>query len=232
MATPPTTNEAFMREVDDELRRDQALGVWKRWGRWIVVAIIAALALFAGYLWWSANREAKAGVDGEQLSAVLDDLAAGKGDTIKPKLDELALSRSQGVSTAARITRADIALEKGDLKTAAAEFGKIAADTKLDKPYRDLALVRQTAIEFDTLTPDAVIARLKPLAVPGNAWFGSAGEMVGVAYMKKGQRDLAGATFTAIAKDETVPETVRSRIVQLAGILGVDALPANGKGNN
>jgi hypothetical protein len=93
-------------------------------------------------------------------------------------------------------------------------------------------LVRQTAIEFDTMTPDAVIARLKPLATPGSAWFGSAGEMVGISHMKQGKKDLAGATFAAIAKDETVPESIRSRIVQLAGVLGVDALPANIKGTN
>ncbi len=228
MAVPPTTNEEFIREVDDELRREQALTIWKRYGRWIIALVVGGLALFAGYLWWQNDRETKLGVEGEQLSTALDELSAGKSDMVKPQLDALAASKSDGVAVAAKLANAALLLNKGDNKGAAAAFGSIAADTNLDQPYRDLALVRQTAAEFDSMTPDAVIARLKPLAAKGNPWFGSAGEMVGISYMRKGQNDLAGAMFGAVAKDETVPETIRSRVVQLAGILGVDAAPAKG----
>ncbi len=228
MAVPPTTNEEFIREVDDELRREQALTIWKRYGRWIIGLIIGGLALFAGYLWWQNDRETKLGIEGERLSMAMDELSAGKTDAVKPQLDTLATSKSVGVAVAAKLTNAALLLNKGDNKGAAAAFGAIAVDTRLDQPYRDLALVRQTAAEFDMMTPDAVIARLKPLAIKGNPWFGSAGEMVGISYMRKGQNDLAAAMFGAVAKDETVPETIRSRVVQLAGILGVDAAPAEG----
>jgi hypothetical protein len=228
LAVSPNTNEEFLREVDDELRREQALTIWKRYGRWIIGAVVGALALFAGYLWWQNDREAKRGVEGEQLSTALDDQSAGRGDAITPQLATLAGSKAPGISAAARLTQANMLLDKGDVKGAAAAFGTIAADTGLDQPYRDLALIRQTAAEFDTMKPEDVIARLKPLAAQGNPWFGSAGEMVGVSYMKLGKNDLAGAMFGAIAKDEAVPETIRSRVVQLAGILGVDATPAKG----
>ena len=228
MAVSPTTNEEFLREVDDELRREQALTIWKRYGRWIIGAVVGALALFAGYLWWQNDRETKLGVEGEQLSTALDDLSAGRGEAVKPTLDTLAGSKAAGISAGARLTQANLLLDKGDVKGAAAAFGAIAADTSLDQPYRDLALIRQTTAEFDTMKPEDVIARLKPLAAQGNPWFGSAGEMVGISYMKLGKNDLAGAMFGAIAKDEAVPETIRSRVVQLAGILGVDATPVKG----
>ena len=228
MALPPTTNENFIREVDDELRRDQALSIWKRFGRWIIVAVLGGLALFAGYLWWQNDRETKRGIESEQLSTALGDLSDGKTDAVKPQLATLAASSIPGVAVAAKLTQADMALDKGDTKAAAAGYAAIAADTKLDQPYRDLALVRQTAADFDAMKPEAVIARLKPLAAQGNPWFGSAGEMVGISYMKMGKNDLAGALFAAIAKDESVPETIRSRVVQLAGTLGVDATSAKG----
>jgi hypothetical protein len=228
LAVPPTTNEEFIREVDDELRREQALTIWKRYGRWMIALVVGGLALFGAYLWWQNDRDTKLGVEGEQLSMAIDELSTGKTDAVKPQLDMLAKSQSEGVAVAAKLTNAALLLNKGDNKGAAAAFGAIAADTGLDQPYRDLALVRQTAAEFDTMTPDAVIARLKPLAIKGNPWFGSAGEMVGISYMRKGQNDLAGAMFGAVAKDETVPESIRSRVVQLAGILGVDAAPAKG----
>ena len=228
MATTPPT-EAFLREVDEELRREQALTIWKRYGRWIIAAVIGALAAFAAYLWWSNDRETKAGVEGEQLSAVIDDLSGGKTDGLDPKLDTLAGSSHPGVSVAARMTHADLLLIKNDAKGAAAAFGKIVADTGLAQPYRDAALVRQTAAEYDTLAPDTVVARLKPLAIPGNSWFGTAGEMVGIAYLRQGNLTLARAMFAAMLKDKAVPETIRSRVVQLASSIGVEAtaLPGN-----
>ena len=91
--------------------------------------------------------------------------------------------------------------------------------------FRDQALVRQTAAEFDTLKPQVVVERLRPLAVAGNPWFGSAGELTAVAYMRMNKSDLAGPLFAKIAADEGVPDTIRQRAVQMAGAVGVDAVP-------
>ena len=74
-----------------------------------------------------------------------------------------------------------------------------------------------------------MISRLEPLAKAGNPWFGSAGEMTALAYLKQGKKAEAGRMFAAVAADKQVPRTIRSRAVQIAGTLGVDAsasLPA------
>jgi hypothetical protein len=102
-------------------------------------------------------------------------------------------------------------------------FAAIAADETAPQAYRDLAAIREVSLRFDAMTPQQVIDRLKPLAVPGNAWFGSAGELVGMAYLKQGKPELAGPLFAAIGKDEAMPNTLRSRMRQIAGQLGYDA---------
>ena len=53
---------------------------------------------------------------------------------------------------------------------------------------------------------------------------GSAGELVAMAHLEAGNRAEAGAMFAAIAKDEDLPETLRSRARQMAGLMGVDAV--------
>ena len=77
---------------------------------------------------------------------------------------------------------------------------------------------------FDALKPQQVVDRLKPLAVEGAPWFGSAGELVAIAYMKMRKPELAGPMFAAMAKDENVPQSIRSRARQMAGLLGIDAV--------
>ena len=83
--------------------------------------------------------------------------------------------------------------------------------------------MRGTSLDFDTLKPDEVIARLQPLAVAGEPFFGSAGEMVAMALLAKGQKPAAAQLFAKIAADDGVPDSLRARAVQVAGTLGVDA---------
>ena len=227
MAITPNTNEAFLREVDEELRRDQLKTFWERWGRWLIAGVVAALAMFAAYLYWQHRREAAAGAEGEQLQSAFDALAAENAAAAEKPLGALADSSRSGYRSLARFTQADILLQKHDAKGAAARFAAVANDGGAGKPLRDLALIRQTAAEYDGLKPQVVVERLRPLAVAGNPWLGSAGEMVAIAYIRMNRRDLAGRIFGQMAQDEGVPETIRQRAIQMAGVLGVDAVPQN-----
>jgi hypothetical protein len=224
LALTPQNEEAFLREVDEELRRDQIGQLWRRYGRLGIALLVLALALLAAFLWWQADKEKKAGKDGELLTQVLTEIGQGKEAGVKARLEALAASPREGYRAAARLTEAALAGEKHDVKAAVAQYGLVADDGGLPGPFRDLALVRKTALEFDTLPPAEVVARLKPLAVAGNPWFGSAGEMVAVAYIKMGKPELAGPLFAAIAKDEQVPETIRGRATRISGALGADAV--------
>lgn len=151
MALPPQTNEAFLREVDEQVRIDTATRFWKRWGRVVVVAVIAALISFAGYLWWNNNKQVAAGVEGEAMSLALDDLSAGKVAKAEGELAKLATSSTPGYKASAKLALAASKLGKGDVKGAAADYAAVAADTSLAQPYRDLALVRQVAASYDTM---------------------------------------------------------------------------------
>lgn len=224
MASLPPNQDVFLREVDEELRKDQLQSLWQRWGRWALGAIVLVLAAWAGWIWWDSRKTEAAGVEGEKLSQAIDELQEGSGAAAEAKLKTLAGSQTEGYSAVARMALAAATMQKGDLPGAAKAFGEIAADESVAKPLRDLALIRQTAAAFDTMKPEEVIARLRPLAVKGEPWFGSAGELIAAAHLKNGRRDLAGKLYSDIGKDEGVPETLRSRAVQMAGALGVDAV--------
>lgn len=232
MAVTPANNEAFFREVDEELRRDRAARFWGRWGLWVLVAIVVALAAFGGWLYWQHRRTSAAGVEGEQLQSAYQSLAAGNTAAAGAPLSTLAQSRNAGYRALATFTQADILLEKKDIRGAVAKFASVAGDAAIAQPFRDLALIRQTVAEFDALRPQVVVDRLRPLAVPGGAWLGSAGELVAAAYLKMGRRADAAQMFARIAADGNVPETLRQRAVQMAsamnaGATGTAAAPAN-----
>ncbi|KFG91843.1 hypothetical protein BV98_000092 [Sphingobium herbicidovorans NBRC 16415] len=223
MALTPQNSEAFMREVNDAVRQDQLLTFWQRFGRWIVALVIIGLAAFAGWLYWQHHSTTQSQAVSEEMDKVIA-TAEGGGSPDAKQLDTLVNARQPGFRASALLVKAGTAARKGDNKAAIAAYKAMAADSSLDQPYRDLALIRQTTLEFEALKPQQVVDRLKPLAVEGAPWFGSAGELVAIAYMKMRKPDLAGPLFAAMAKDASVPQSIRSRARQMAGLLGIDAV--------
>jgi len=229
LALPTDPAESFVREVDENLRRDQAQDFLKKNGPWIIGAVLLLLAAVAGYLYWQDRQLKASEADTEKLNEVMMEIGGGQIATAEKDLPALQGSKSQGISAAARLTRAALLLDKADRKAAMDEYRVVANDKDLAQPYRDLAMIRLTSLEFDQIKPEDVIARLDPLAKPGNPWFGSAGELTAMAMLKQGKKSEAGRMFAAMAADNQVPNTIRSRAVQIAGTLGVDAtasLPA------
>lgn len=205
MAQPPEINDTFLREVDENLRRDQMRDFGKKYGKWLIVAVILFLLASGGIIWWQQHKKDQAAAQVEQLADTYR--AIGTGDIAKAQqqLDQLSNSSGKAIRASALFTRAALAIEKNDSKTAIAKYREIAGEGSFPAPYRDAATIRLTALEFDKIKPDEVIARVKPLAVPGNPWFGSAGEMTAMALIKQGKKPEAGRLFAAIAKDKSVP---------------------------
>lgn len=236
MALTPTdkragSDEAFLREVDDAVRASDLTGFWKRYGRWLVVALIAGLLAFGGWILYKQQQQAAADKQSEEFVDAMDKLRAGQEKEARAKLATLAKADQPGYRAMAQMVEANLLGEDGKTKEAIAIYAKVAGDSSLPQTFRNLALIRQTSAEFDTLPPQTVIDRLKPLATAGNPWFGSAGELTAISYMKLGKDNLAGPIFAQIAKQDGLPQSQRSRAQQMAGALGVDTVQVDEKRN-
>lgn len=218
--------DTFVREVDENLRRDRIRDFFIDNKAWLIGAVILFLVASGGFIWFQQHREKLAEQHVEQLAEIYKDIGTGKTQNVAQELDDLSNSGSKSVRATALFTRAAFAIQQSDNKLAIATYKKIADDGSLPKPYRDAALIRQTALEFDQLSPDQVVTRLQPLAKAESPWFGSAGEMTALALVKQGKTKEAGQLFAALAKDKDVPQSLRDRSIQIAGSLGVDASSA------
>lgn len=201
----------------------------QRYGKPVTAVIVAGLVGLAGWLWYENHTKSVAGQQGEELTKSLDLLEARNLGGAVTGLAPITKDGNDAYRGTAKLVEAGILSEQGKTDQAAAAFAAIAADADTQQVYRDLASIREVAITFDKIGPDKVVERLKPLAVPGNAWFANAGELVGVAYLKQGKNDLAGALFGQIAKDKSAPDSLRRRARQMAGLLGVDAVEDPGE---
>lgn len=225
MASTPPTEEAFLREVDEELRREQLQSMWKRYGRLALVGVVLALAAFAAFLYWRHHSQQQAEKQGEALATAIVDIQQRRVTDAGRKLDQLIAEGGPGYRVTALFGKAAIAADKGEDKAASDIYAGIAADEKVAQPYRDVALIRQTLLEYDRLTPQQVIDRMKPLAAEDSAWFGTAGELTAIALIQTNRPAEAGRLLAAVARDKRAPVTVRARAERLASSLGVDVSP-------
>ncbi len=222
MASTPPTEEAFLREVDEELRREQIQTVWKRYGRIAVVAVVLLLAGFAAFLFWRDQSQKKAEKQGEELAAVIADIQGSRKADAGKKIDALIADGSPGYRIAALFTKAALAADAGDKKAAVAIYAGVAADEDAPQPQRDIALIRQTLTEYDSLKPQQIIDRMKPLAIEGGAFYGTAGELTAIALLQSNRPAEAGRLLASIARDEKAPSTLRARAGRLATSLGAE----------
>ena len=223
-ASPSREDEILMREIDEAVRQDDTKEFFQKYGVPIGAALTLLLVGMFGYWWWDSTNEAALEKESEQIISALDSVDAGDFPGAEEKVDSLIDNGSVGAQTSARFLQAAAALEQGEREKAVELYAAIVADPNTPEPLRDLALVREVSTNFDDREPADVIAKLAPLAVPGNAFFGSAGELTAIAHLEAGNRDEAGTLFGELAQDESLPETLRSRARQMAGLLGVDAI--------
>ena len=230
MALPPESGDTFLREVDENLRRDELQNFAKKYAGWLIGALILFLVAVGGWLYWQEHQRSKSAEQSEIMADTYQDVGRKQMANVPQRLDALAEDGGDAVRASALFARAAVAIDQNDRKLALQKYREIAEDKGLAQPHRDLALLRATTLEFDSIKPEEVIARLQPLVKPGEPWYGSAGELTAMAYIKQGKKAEAGRLFAAIAADKQVPDSIRARAVQIAGTLGVDAsasLPAS-----
>lgn len=216
--------DVLLREVDEGVRQDELRTLVQRYGVLAAVVFVLALAALAFGLWWKGHRESVREERAEKLVTAFDALGSGRIAEGKQDLAPLTKDSGPAASAIARLSLAGIALRENRPADAFKAYEDVAADGKAPQAYRDLATIRLVAARFDQMKPEDVIARLKPVTATDNPWFGSAGELVAMAYIKQGRNDQAGPLLAAIARDEKQPATLRARTRQLAGLLGYDSV--------
>lgn len=229
MALPPEIDpgESFVREVDEEYRRDQLAQFWTRYGRWLLIALGVFLLALAGYLYWREEQKRTAGDFGAEFIQAGDALEASNYERANPVIAKAVAAGQPGYEAVGRLTQAAVAAREGKPQDAANLYAAIAADDDIAEPFRELATIRQLMLQFDAMPYATLVTKLTPMAKAGNPWFGSAGEMLAIAHMRAGKPELAAPIFAAIAKDTGVPASIRARTGQMASMLGANPIPTD-----
>lgn len=226
MALSPETDDTFVREVDEDLRRDRLNSLWSRYGRMAIIAISLGLIGFGAYLYWRELQREAIKTSAERYSAALGALGAGETDEALPLLEGLTKDGSAGYKALAALTLAGANVDAGEIDKATAQLDALAKDNKAPQVFRDLAAFRAIALRFDTLPPAEAEAALKPLAQEGQPFFAAAAELLAISYIEQGKGAQARPLLEAVAGLETAPPGIRGRVGNLLQLIPADPAAA------
>ncbi|ESY00457.1 tetratricopeptide repeat protein [Mesorhizobium sp. M0761] len=213
------SDDSFIREVNDEIRREQAQALWDRFGPAILglaILVVLGTAAFVGYRYWDETRANRSGDAFSQALKLAND---GKSDEALTALEQLEKDGYGAYPLLARMRAATVKADKGDFAAAVADFDGVAADNAIPQGIRDMARLRAALLLVDHGSFADVSSRVEALTADNNTLRHTAREALGLAAWKEGKTQDALKLFDQIAADDGAPRNARQRATLMSELI-------------
>ncbi|MBX3576065.1 MAG: tetratricopeptide repeat protein [Rhizobiaceae bacterium] len=213
------SDDSFIREVNEEMRQDQARALWDRYGPialGVAILVVIGTALWVAYDYWDSAR---ANAAGDQFSQALDLANGGKADEALAALKALEDDGYGSYPLLARMRAGTVLYDKGDFTGAVSAFDAVSGDTSVPDSIRDMARLRAGLILVDHGSYADVSARVEPLNNDTNTLRHAAREALGLSAWKAGNFADALTLLDKVSSDDTAPRNTRERATLLAELI-------------
>lgn len=218
----------IFREVDEELRRDNASALWAKYGIYVIGTAVGIVALTAASVGWQNWQQSTA----ENASAAYEALQVEVGEQTPEQMAAAYAdfeAGNAGYEMLVGFKEAAALSQLGKTDEAVTAYERVAADASVDNVMRQLAVIK-AAILVSTNASDADMrARLLPLTDAGSPWRNPARELLGISAYKVGEFDVAATLFEEIVRDKGAAPGLRDRAHIMQALLAskVVATPVN-----
>ncbi len=210
-------SDSFISEVSEEVRRDRMFALWRKYGPYVIGAIVLIVAAAGVKAYLDAAERSAAQEAGGAL------IAASEGDLDEQSSALAALADSvdhEGARLLAELRVAGVMAASGDAAGAAVAYDKVAASSSADPLLQDFAVYRATMLRGETMQPSAFADALSPIANGSGPFRLLAMEARGIALVRAGDQAAGEEELRAAYSDEAAPQAMRQRIEVLMTAIG------------
>lgn len=216
----------FLREVDEDYRREQMTLLWKRYGWWVIGAVIAIIAMVAAGVLWRDHAAAERGRQAEAYQAAIALADAGETEAALASL-QAVVADGGGTATLAMLTRARLLAANDRRDEAVSAYQVLAAHDAAPPELRSLGSLRAAMLRLDSAPTEELQAELSALAVPGQPWAASASELLALALLRDGKPEAARNYLDLLFADPQTPAEIRTRAGYYLELIGPPPTPAS-----
>ncbi len=212
-------NDSFLREVNDEIRRERLLRLWQSYGLYLVVALVFAFLGLAAYKWRESRNVVHEEQTGVRFESAMRLAGEGKTEDAIRAFSEIATDGPAGYRALARLRLANEQSKAGHTAQALAAYEALSMDSAVDEVLRDFAALRAAVLRLDQADWTEMKNRLTPIADEKRPWHVPARELLGLAAFKAGHTEEATKLFEQVLGDRASPAGVSRRAQEMLAVL-------------
>lgn len=201
------------KEVEEELRRDRAAQLWKKYGSYVLGAAVVLVAATAGFVAWRDYENRLGAQRSERLFAAIE---VARTDPAKAAADFAGLSAesSGGFSALAGMYQAAAQKQAGQQGAAVATYMAIATQPQ-SRELGQASLILAAFLQIPSLAPADLERSLADIRANSGAWRPSASEILALSALRLGDDAKARELYTQVADDPNAPPGMRSRAAEM-----------------
>lgn len=212
-------NDSFLREVDEEVRREQLMRLWEKYGTYLVAAVVLLFLGVGVYKWREARQLAFREETGARFEAATRLAAQSKAAEASEAFAAIARDGPPGYRALARLRVAAEHARAGRAAEALTAYEALAGDTGVDDLLRDFAALQAAMLRSDQADWTEMKNRLTPLLDDKRPWHALAREMLGLAALKAGDLQEATKLFEQILGDRGATAGLSRRAQEMLAVL-------------
>jgi hypothetical protein len=225
MANEPL--DLMAREIDEELRREQLLKLWDKYGVYVLGAVLAVVLGVAGWKYYQHQTAEANETASTQFIFALNDITAKRFLDAQKGLEDLSATAPAGYASLAKLRLAAQQGAEGNILEAVKSYEGIAGDQSVDPILRDYARLQIAVLKFDDTLFTELRNQISSLASDRSPWRYSARELLGMGAMKAGLETEARSHFNRLLGDNTTPPGIADRARMMIALLDEAARDKN-----
>ena len=197
-------------EVDEDVRRDKAANLWKRYQTPVIVGAFLVVVATGAYSFYESNRVKAAEGANVRFGAAAALATQGKSAEALAAFEALAKDAPRGYATLARMHAAQELAQNDKIKAVAA-FDAISEDKGVDKLTQQVAKLRAGLLLLEQGERQKMADRLGELVTSNGPLRFTAQELLALDALQDGDFNEADRVFKLILADQEAPHAMRQR---------------------
>ena len=211
-------SDEIFREVDEEVKRERMLALWKEYGRFVVGVVVFVLAATASIVLWQNYREGQKVELSDRFIVANQTAAAGDIAGAIGLFEAIATEGADGYAMLSHFRQAALLAEQGETAIALEVYQAISGNSDYDATYRDFAVLLMGVTGASAPARSDVPAlreQLAALAAQDSPFRYNALEVGAALALAEGDRAGAGELLKQLADSAEAPLGIRQRATEL-----------------
>ena len=211
-------SEEFIREVDEDLKEEKRLKLWKKLLPYLVSISLGIILSTTGFVFWKDYTTKTKQQLGDDFTAAMELSNEEDIDAALLALDRIVDKGSDGYVTMAKLKKASILIEKGE-RDKGLEIYLDLEKNAVDQSFRDIATILYVMNSLDSNKSEELLIKLEPLE-NSMIWKSSALELKAFIYLQSNRKEQALETFKSILTLPNKPASLGLRAKNMVDFLG------------